>query len=349
MSPSDNRVGQIALSVVIPVYQCAPCLHELHARLRTVLEPLEIDYEIVFVDDRSPDDAWPILKRLAGSDARTTAIRLSRNFGQHRAITAGLMNCRGDHAIVMDCDLQDPPEVIPRLLEEAGKGFDIVYARRTASYDARWRIVANKLYFKLLNWLAGQSYDGEFGSLCIINRKVINSFCSMREPDRHFIMLLWWMGYNWSIVDFERQTRLSGKSSYSMAKLFSHAFSGVVFSTTKLLRMVIYFGFLAASIGIAAAIGIVILRLVSSAALPGWASLVTSQLVGGGLIIICVGVTALYVGKILETTRQRPLFLVDERVELVRRAEGSDSSESAIAPAEPAQTSIDRVDGSSER
>ena len=312
------------LSVVIPVYQCASCLDALHARLTSVLQQLEMDYEIVFVDDRSLDDAWPVLRRIAESDPHTSALRLSRNFGQQRAITAGLANCRGGYAVVMDCDLQDPPEVIPDLLEEAEKGFDIVYARRKSSYDSRWRTTANKLYFKILNWLAGQNYDGEFGSFTILSRKVIDSFCGMREPDRHFIMMLWWMGYNWSIVNYERQTRTSGQSSYSMALLFAHAFSGVVFTTTKVLRLVIYIGFLMAALGLIAVVAIIVYRFAGGSALPGWASLVISQLSVGGVIITCIGITALYVGRILETVRQRPLFLIDEKVESCTAAEKAD-------------------------
>lgn len=330
VSDSNNGADQATLSIVIPVYRCASCLDSLYNRLKTTLEQLSIDCEIVFVDDRSPDDAWPILTALASADPRVIAIRLSRNFGQQNAITAGLVNCRGDYAVVMDCDLQDPPEIIPRLWEEAGKGFDIVYARRKGSREAQWRITANRLYFKILNWLAGHSYEGEFGSLCIINRKVIDSFCRMCEPDRHFLMLLWWMGYNWSVVDFEREARLNGRSSYSIAKLLAHAFSGIVFSTTRLLTLVIYFGFIMASIGFTAVIGIFIYRIAGGAALPGWASLVISQLSVGGLIIICVGITALYVGRILDVTRQRPLFLVDEKVASKRAPEESESRASSV-------------------
>ena len=318
------------LSVVIPVYRCASCLDGLHARLKSVLNELKIHHEIVFVDDRSPDDAWPILKRLAESDPHSIALRLSRNFGQQRAITAGLANCRGQYAVVMDCDLQDPPEVIPDLLAEAKKGFDIVYARRKSSYDSRWRKAANRLYFRILNWLAGQNYDGEFGSFTILNRKVIDSFCRMHEPDRHFIMMLWWMGYSWSIVNYERQNRTSGKSSYSAALLLAHAFSGVVFTTTKVLKLVIYTGFLMAGLGLTAVIGIIVYLLAGGTALPGWASLVVSQLSLGGVIIICIGVTALYVGRILETVRRRPLFLIDERVDSGRYSERTDGQVAAL-------------------
>ncbi|MBV9861819.1 MAG: glycosyltransferase family 2 protein [Alphaproteobacteria bacterium] len=301
----------IEISVVIPVYGCSLSLRPLHERLTAVLSNLGQPYEIVFVDDRGEDGSWEALSELAASDPCVVVCRLSRNFGQHIAITAGLARCRGAYAVVMDCDLQDPPEFIPHLYEAARDGNAIVLTRRQARYQSAFRHTANRTFFRMLGWMARRSFDGEFGSFSLISRPVIDAFLRFRERDRHYLMILGWLGFTNTVVSYERDMRHSGRSGYTLRRLVAHALSGMVFSTTRLLRWVIYVGLVLAAFGMALAVAYVI-RYFTVGAAPGWTSLIVVQLILGGIVTMSVGVTGLYIGKIFEAVQQRPLYVVEE-------------------------------------
>jgi dolichol-phosphate mannosyltransferase len=304
----------IKLSVVVPVYRCAGTVRELHRRLTDVLSRLVDSYEIVLVDDRANDDAWPIMQQLAECDAHVLACRLSRNFGQHIAITAGLEECTGEYAVVMDCDLQDPPESIPELYAKARTGFDIVYARRKSSCQAIERQIYNKMYFRLLGLVSRRKFDGELGSFSIISRRVIDALSRFQERDRHYLMVLGWLGFESATIDYRRDVRPEGRSSYSMRKLVAHAVSGLLFTTTRLLYWVIYAGIGMALVGVLLAIFFAI-RWYSDGALPGWTSLIVVQFLVGGSIILCLGVASLYIAKIFEAWQQRSLYVMQDRID----------------------------------
>jgi glycosyltransferase involved in cell wall biosynthesis len=269
----------VDLSVVIPLYGCADTILPLHQRLTQVVKGLVGSYEIVFVDDRARDAAWAVLERLAASDPCVVAIRMSRNVGQHLAITAGLAECCGDRVVVMDCDLQDPPEIIP-----------VLYAR------------------------AQEGFDGELGTFSIVSRRVIEAFLQFSERDRHYLMILHAIGFESSAIAYDRDIRRAGKSSYTLRKLIAHALSGMFFSTTRLLHWVIYAGIGLAGSGMLLAITLM-LRWFAEGAMPGWTSLIVVQLFVGGVITLCVGVTGLYVGRILEEAQRRPLYFLQDRLD----------------------------------
>jgi len=299
------------LSVVVPVYGCESCLRRLHERLTTTLEGVGVSYELVLVDDRSRDRGWEILQELAAADTRVRALRLSRNFGQHAAITAGLQTSSGRHVVVMDCDLQEPPEEIPRLYAEALKGFDVVYARRRRRSHPRFRDRAARLYFRLLNAVAGTSLSAEYGNFSIISRKVVNAFLSFHDKDRHYLMILNWLGFSSSAIDFEHAERFAGESTYTLRSLFSFAFDGLFFQTTKILRWIVYAGFAISALGLALAVYFVINYLTISHPFPGWTSLGVLLLLLAGFIIVSTGVTGLYIAKIFIQVKDRPLYVVD--------------------------------------
>ena len=304
---------RVDLSVVIPVYGCAATLQPLYDRLTAVLKPLVSSYEIVFVDDRAPDGAWSILEKLAAADPCVVAVRLSRNVGQQLAITAGLAECCGNSAVVMDCDLQDPPEIIPRLYERAREGFDIVYAKRKGDHQPLLRLVFNRAYFALLGFVAHHRFDGEIGAFGIISRRVIDAFLRFSERQRHYMMILQTIGFEQTTIDYERDARATGKSSYSLQKLISHALSGVFFSTTRLLYWVIYAGLALAGSALVLAVALT-LRWLAIGALPGWTSLIVVEFFIGGVLALSIGVTGLYVGKIFEEAQGRPLYFVQDRI-----------------------------------
>ena len=303
----------VELSVVIPVYRCADCLVMLHERLVTALQSAVASFEIVFVDDRSPDDSWLTLQRLAGADERVRALRLSRNFGQHAAITAGLAESRGKWTVVMDCDLQDPPEEIPRLYRRALEGYDIVFARRKRRRDSWIRRLAARAYFWLMNRFLGTDVDGEYGSFSIMSAQVREAYLSLGDRARHYLSILHWVGFRRTAIDVQHAERYAGSSSYTLGRLLRHAADGVFFQTTILLRWIVYLGFSLALLGALLAIFIIAVYFVASP-YPGWTSLAVLFLLLGGFIIMSTGVAGLYIGKIFEQVRGRPLYVIDHRV-----------------------------------
>lgn len=303
----------VDLSIVIPVYGCAECLSELHRRVTTAARGLNVSYEIVLVDDCDNRGSWDIAAEIAREDAAVKAYRLSRNFGQHAAITAGLAQCTGEWAIVMDCDLQDPPEEIGQLYRKASEGYDVVLARRKMKRHSLFRRLASRLYFRLINVFASIPNDGEFGSFSIISRKVIDAFLELQDRDRHYLFILHWLGFRTTTIEYEHQARFSGTSSYNLRRLVEHALGGLFFQTTVLLRWIVYLGLGLSFCGFALATYFIYLYYAYSI-VPGWTSLVVLLLVIGGFIIMSTGITGLYIGKIFEQVKGRPLYVIDQQV-----------------------------------
>jgi dolichol-phosphate mannosyltransferase len=280
----------------------------------TTLSGLVPTYEIIFVDDRAQDESWPEIERLVELDPFVRGVRLSRNFGQHAAITAGLSQVRGEWVVVMDCDLQDPPEKIPDLYAKALEGHEIVFGRRTHKPTGPIRRLIASLYFRCLRMFTGSHIEGQYGTFSIISRKVVNAFLDLKDQDRHYLMILSWLGFDTAAVDYEPALRYRGRSSYGLLQLIQHALDGVFFQTTVLLRWIVYLGFFLASLGGALAVYLLAAR-VFGHAYPGWTSIVVLTLVLCGFIILSTGITGLYIGKVFEQARGRPIFVVDRIAE----------------------------------
>lgn len=301
------------LSVVVPIYNCADCLRALHERLSAALRKLNLDYEIVFVDDRSPDNAWAVIVELATLDPAVTAIRLSRNFGQSAALTAGIARASGDWIVLMDCDLQDRPEDIGRLLEKALEGNEVVFTRRTNRDQSSFRRLAAGAYFRIRNRVLGVDVPRDLGSLFLMSRKVADVFLSIKDRDRQHGLILAWLGFEHTAVEVAHDSRYAGRSSYTLRKLVVVALEGVFFQTTILLRWIVYFGFAVAIAGVVLSV-VVVARYFTVDPLPGWTSLMVLVLLLGGVILVSVGVAALYIGRIFEQVKERPLYVIDEAV-----------------------------------
>jgi polyisoprenyl-phosphate glycosyltransferase len=314
LHPPVDRTAEIEVSVVVPVYGCAGCIEELHRRLTSALGTLRDRYELVLVDDRSPDGSWESLRALAARDPAVRSVRLSRNFGQHAAITAGLAESRGRWAVVMDCDLEEQPEDIPRLYAKAQEGFEIVLARRKIRHHSWLRRRAARLYFRLMNLFLKTNIDGQYGTFSIVSRKVIDSYLSVQDKGRHYLFILHWLGYEQTSIDVEQAPRKNERSSYTFTSLVRHAVDGIFFQTTVLLRWIVYLGFLVALLGLALAAALVLLAILVNPP-PGWTSLAVLLLLVGGFIIMSTGVTGLYIGKIFDQVKGRPLYVVDEIVQ----------------------------------
>jgi glycosyltransferase involved in cell wall biosynthesis len=303
----------VEISIVVPVYCCADCLPALHQRLRDVLSDLVPSFEMVFIEDCGRDHSWEVLTTIARQDKTVKAFRLSRNFGQHAAITAGLAQASGEWVIVMDCDLQDPPEEIPYLYERAIAGYDIVLARRMQRQHSSFKKITAKLYFRLLNFLSQNKLEGEYGTFSIISRKVVNAYLTMNDVNRHYLFILQWLGFRTTAIEYKHMKRYSGSSSYSLSRLFKHAFDGIFFQTTALLKAIVYLGFILAFSGIVLAF-YYIYRYLVYGSVPGWTSLSVLILLIGGFTIISTGITGLYIGKIFEQVKNRPQYVIDKQV-----------------------------------
>jgi glycosyltransferase involved in cell wall biosynthesis len=301
----------VELSVVIPVYRCAECMQALYERLIAALEPTVDWFEIVFVDDRSPDNSWEILSALANRDLRVRAVRLSRNFGQHAAITAGLAESRGRWTVVMDCDLQDPPEEIPRLLEKAAEGYEIVLSRRVRRRQSRLRRLASRAYFRVRNFFMRMDMGTEYSTLSLLSRKVVDAFLDVRDRDRQYMLIVYWLGFDRAEIEIEHAERLAGTSAYTMRQLIQVAIEGFFFETTILLRWIVYLGFVLALVGALLAAWFIVAYFLFDP-YPGWTSVAVLLLIVGGFIITSLGVTGLYIGKIFGQVKDRPLYVVDD-------------------------------------
>ncbi len=301
----------IELSVVIPTYNAAPCLKPLYERLVAALLPLSTRFEIIFVEDCGTDNSWSIIQELAQSNPYIRAYKLSRNFGQHAAITAGLSVCRGEMAVVMDCDLQDPPEDLPRLIEKARQGHDVVMARRVGRQQSAFRRLTANFYFELLAFFSLAKVDGDCGTFSVISRKVIDAYLQFNDCNRHYLMILQWLGFDPVFVDYVHGTRLAGASSYTSLQLIRHAAQGLFFQTTILLQMIVGVGILLSAVGMVSALCVIWNFFVHSVA-SGWTSIIVLLLITSGMILFSLGIVGLYIGQIFDQVKHRPLFVLSK-------------------------------------
>ncbi|GEM_PF-68492 len=298
------------ISVVIPVYKAEGCLRELYQRLKAVLELISKDFEIVLVEDCGGDRSWEIIQALAQEDSRVKGIQFSRNFGQHYGITAGLDHCHGDWIVVMDCDLQDRPEEIPRLYARAQEGYDVVLARRRKRQDAIGKRLTSWLFYKTFNYLADVKYDAQVGNFRILSRNVIQNFCLMREQLRFFGGLVDWMGFPTASIEVEHNSRFEGKSTYTFAKLWKLAIDTILAYSDKPLRLSIKFGFAISCFAFIYGSYIFLWAVVHGSTVTGWSSLIVSIYFLSGVIISVLGIIGVYLGKTFDESKKRPLYVI---------------------------------------
>ena len=299
------------LSVVIPVYKAEDCLHELYRRLVVSLETLTPDFECILVEDCGEDHSWEIIQQLAEQDPRIRGIQFSRNFGQHYGITAGLDYCRGKWTVVMDCDLQDQPEEIPKLYAKAQEGYDVVLAQRTNRKDDINKQLSSRLFYRAFNYLTDMDYDASIGNFRIMSAKVVRDCCRMREGLRFLPGMVNWMGFPAAKIEVEHASRFAGKSSYSFGQLLKLGTDTIIAYSDKPLRMSIRFGFGIAAASLLIGIGLLIYAGFFDVPIIGWSSLIISLYFLGGIIICNLGIIGIYLGKTFDETKRRPLYIIN--------------------------------------
>ncbi|OGX91093.1 glycosyltransferase family 2 protein [Hymenobacter coccineus] len=299
-------------SFVSPVYQAESLVAELVRRLVLVGEALGGSFEIVLVDDRSLDGSWARIRALAARDPRVRGLRLSRNFGQHRAITAGLEQCRGEWVVVLDCDLQDQPEEIPALFAEAQRGYDLVLARRTSRQDAWHKKLLSRLFYRVLSYLTELPQDPAVANFGIYHRRVIAAVLAMRESIRYFPTMVRWVGFRTGYLGVAHAERAVGPSSYGLGRRLHLGLDILLANSDKPLRLTIKLGLLISG-GAFLLVPITLLRYWAGQIYqPGYTSLIISIWFFSGLLLAVLGMVGLYIGKTFEQVKNRPLYILDE-------------------------------------
>lgn len=308
----QNKV--IHLSVVSPVFRAEFIVDHLVERLIHVLENMNLSYEIILVEDGSPDQSWEKILENASKFSQVKGIKLSRNFGQHQAISAGLSDAKGEWIVVMDCDLQDRPEEIPHLYQKALEGFDLVVAQRTHRKDHIIKKYSSHFFYRAFSYLTETKQDSSVANFGIYSRKVISSVLEMKDQVRAFPILVQWVGFKRTEYQVQHDERAEGKSSYTYYKLIKLAFDIIISFSTKPLRLVLLFGLLITFISFCTGIFYFTLYCLGSIKVPGFASIVISIWFLSGVIIATLGIIGLYLGKTFEQVKSRPLFIIDKKV-----------------------------------
>jgi glycosyltransferase involved in cell wall biosynthesis len=318
IEPSSGDARTL-ISVIAPAYRTSSCLAELHSRVAAVLEKAGVDFELLLVNDASPHDDWKVISELARRDPRVKGIDLTRNFGQHYAIAAGIDHAQGDWIVVMDADLQDRPEEIPRLYEKALEGYEVVFALRGERHDPFLKRLYSRLFNRFFNLLAPFPVPARTSNFSIISRVVANELRALRERARSYGLLVLWLGFPAGFVEVEHADRFSGTTSYSFLRSLRFAIDSLVSQSDQPLRMSIKLGFATSALSALYAVWLAIRFYWFGVAVAGWTSVMVSLFFLCGILLADLGVLGLYLGKLFDESKRRPLYVV-------RRKENLESS-----------------------
>jgi len=304
------------LSIVSPVYRAEKIIPILIERIEKAASAITSNYEIILVEDCGPDNSWAVIEHIAQTNKKVIGIELSRNFGQHYAITAGLKYAMGDWVVVMDCDLQDNPDEIPRLYNKALEGFDIVYARRAERQDGFFKRLSSSVFHSVFHYLSGQKTDKTVANFGIYNKKAIAEFNKMREKARSFPSLISYLGFKSTAIEVVHSVRYEGSSSYSLKKLFKLTTDVILANSNRPLKLAVQMGFIISTFSFILAIYNIIAYLLGIIMLPGYTTTLFSIWFVGGLIMFMLGIVGLYIGKIFDQVKGRQLFVIDKTINL---------------------------------
>jgi len=303
---------EIGISIVTPVYGCCKSLEELYKRLSKSLSEITENFEIIMINDASPDDSWSVIQKLAKKDKRVKGINFSRNFGQHYAITAGIDYAEGDWVVVMDCDLQDQPEEIVKLYNKAQEGYDVVFGRRSVREDSFFKKLGSKVFYKIYDYFTESKVDNTIANFSIISSNVVQELRKLKEQNRAYHLFVNWVGFKRIDIDIEHSKREEGKSSYTLQKLVNLAIDSIVSQSNKPLKLSIKFGFILSFLSIFYSTWLVLRYFIYSVPVEGWTSVMVSIYFIAGLLFANMGFLGLYIGKIFDETKDRPLYIVQE-------------------------------------
>lgn len=300
------------ISFVSPVYRAEKILEKLVSEIQNVMSGIQETYEIVLVDDRSPDNSWETMKDLSKKYAEVKSIRLSRNFGQHPTIMAGLSQAQGEWVVVMDCDLQDQPKEVTKLYNKALEGYDVVLAKRKQRQDSFFKKISSSIFSKIYGFFTDTKYDNEIANFGIYNKKVIDSILNISDYIKFFPLFVNFVGFNSTTIEVEHSKREDGNSTYSLAKLLSLAFNTIISFSNKPLKLFVKFGMIISVLSFLFGLYNIYLSLKGDIEILGYSSIIVSIWLLSGIIITTIGVTGIYVGKIFNQVKSRPVYIIDE-------------------------------------
>lgn len=304
---------QPEISVIIPLYNEAVNIEALYNALDASLQPLNRAFEVLFVDDGSRDSSFELVKNLHARDSRIRGISLSRNFGHQVALTAGMQHASGGIIITMDADLQHPPEVIPDLLREYSKGFDIVNTRRLDSADTGYlKRITSRYFYRLINLVGDVSIPESSSDFRLMSRRALDSFLQFSERDRFTRGLVSWMGFRQSVIAYACPPRLAGKSKYTLRRMVHFAVDGITSFSAKPLRIASYTGIVVFILGFLYAL-FAIVQHIKGRTIPGWTSLLVTVLLLGGIQLLSLGIIGEYLARIFNESKARPLYFIKDQ------------------------------------
>ena len=323
---ASSRDGRILLSVVVPCLNEEQIIRETHERLTEVFEQIAADPEFIYVDDGSTDSSAELLRDIQGSDQRVRVIRFSRNFGHQMAITAGLEHASGDAVVVIDGDLQDPPEMIQSLFEKWLEGNDVVYGVRSQrDGETAFKRWTAKVFYRVIGRLSDTNMPVDTGDFRLMDRSVVNALLEMPERDRFVRGMVSWLGFSQTGVPYRRSPRLVGETKFSLLKMLRFATDGIVSFSVLPLRLATWTGFAASGVAILGIIFALVERFLGVEGLvKGWTSMVIAILFIGGVQLICMGIIGEYVGRIYGESKRRPLYIVRERMGFAPQGRSAD-------------------------
>ncbi len=302
------------ISIIIPIYNEEKIISELYKRLVESLKSYDGNYEVIFVNDGSTDNAFSILKTLCKNDINIKLIDLSRNFGHQLAITSGIDFATGDAIILMDGDLQDPPELIPKLIEKWKNGFDVVYTIKTSRKENFLKKFAFKSFYKLMQRFSSIAIPMEAGNFSLMDKKVFETLKTMKEKNRYIPGMRAWIGFKQIGIEFAREDRFAGKPQMTFSRLIKLAFDGIFSFSNIPLRFATYLGFVSAVISFLGIVYVLYSKVFTDKAISGWASTIVAILFIGGMILLTLGIIGEYIGRIYDEIKNRPMYLIKEKI-----------------------------------
>lgn len=302
------------ISVVVPVYGCKKAIPSLYERLTTTFKEITKNYEIILVNDDCPQNSWEEIEKLCIKDKHVIGLNLSRNFGQMKAILAGLDYSTGEYVVVMDCDLQDRPEEIINLYKKINEGYDVVFARREKRQDNFIKKFISKIFYKIYSYATDLPYDETLCNFSIAKRIVIDNYCKMRENDRAFVMYIKWMGFKETTIDVKHDKRYEGKSSYNLKKRMKMAREILLSQSDKIIKLITKIGFLITLLSTIYIVYLILNYFINKNVISGWTSIMAIQCFIGGILMTFIGIIGLYIGNIFMQIKSRPLYIIKNKL-----------------------------------
>lgn len=307
---------KMLISVIVPCYNEEQVIVETNRQLVATLAALDdLDFEIVYVDDGSSDKTVDLLRAIQSADERTRVVRLARNFGHQLAVSAGLEHAAGDAVVIIDADLQDPPEVIPEMVARWRDGYHVVYGMRTdRPGETAFKLWTAKLFYRFINRLSKVQIPIDVGDFRLLDRRVVDVLLSMPERDRFLRGMVSWIGFRQVAVMYRRAQRRAGESKYPLFKMLQFAADGVLSFSLTPLRLALWVGFLSIGMAFAGILYALIIRLYTNDWVRGWTSIFTAVLFIGGAQLVTLGIIGEYIGRIYAEVKRRPLYVIEERL-----------------------------------